>query len=178
LGQTAVPAESLPLARLGQSASAHDPLSTDLKTGWQVQAYCLMRNHFHLVVETPQANLVTGMKWSLGTHTGRFNRRHKLFGHLFSGRYKALIMEGGGSGYLRTACEYIHLNPVRAKLINDDSCQYVGLTRDCPVDGPNPPQGSDISTMGRKKVWLCEDLFRLFVIFCDFLWLSSSACSG
>jgi putative transposase len=61
------------------------------KTGWQVHAYCLMRNHFHLVVETPQPNLVAGMQWFLGTYTARFNRRHKLFGHLFSGRYKSLI---------------------------------------------------------------------------------------
>ena len=45
------------------------------KTDWQVHAYCLMSNHFHLVVETPQANLVAGMKWLLGTYTGRFNRR-------------------------------------------------------------------------------------------------------
>src|SRR5438132_11735096 len=52
------------------------------KTGWQVHAYCLMSNHFHLVVETPRANLVEGMKWLLGTYTMRFNRRHKLCGHL------------------------------------------------------------------------------------------------
>jgi putative transposase len=87
------------------------------KTGWQVHALCLMPNHFHLVLETPSANLVAGMKWFLGTYTGRFNRRHKLFGHLFSGRYKSLIVEGGGTGYLKTVCDYVHLNPVRAKLI-------------------------------------------------------------
>jgi REP element-mobilizing transposase RayT len=90
------------------------------KTGWQVHAYCLMSNHFHLVVETPQANLVAGMKWFLGTYTGRFNRRHKLFGHLFSGRYKALIVDGSGNGYLRTVCDYVHLNPVRAKLLRPE----------------------------------------------------------
>ena len=65
------------------------------KTGWQVHAYCLMGNHFHLVVETPRANLVAGMKWLLGTYTGRFNRRHRKFGHLFAGRYKSLIVDGG-----------------------------------------------------------------------------------
>ena len=53
------------------------------KTGWQVHAYCLMSNHFHLVIETPRANLVEGMKWLLGAYTMRFNRRHKLNGHLF-----------------------------------------------------------------------------------------------
>src|SRR5436309_2345288 len=54
-------------------------------SGWQVHAYCLMSNHFHLVVETPRANLVEGMKWLLGTYTMRFNRRHKLSGHLLPG---------------------------------------------------------------------------------------------
>jgi REP element-mobilizing transposase RayT len=87
------------------------------KTGWHIHAWCLMPNHFHLVIETPQPNPVAGMKWLLGTYTGRFNRRHKLFGHLFSGRYKALIVDGSGSGYLKTVCDYVHLNPARAKLL-------------------------------------------------------------
>ncbi|MGO8676521.1 MAG: transposase [Limisphaerales bacterium] len=66
------------------------------KTDWQIHAWRLMRNHFHPVVETPKPNLVTGMKWFLGTHNGRFNRRHRLFGHPFSGRYKALYVDGSG----------------------------------------------------------------------------------
>jgi len=92
---------------------------TCAKTGWQVHAFCLMPNHLHLVVETPQPNLVAGMKWFLGTYTSRFKRRHKLSGHLFSGRYKSLLVSGQG-GYLRTACEYVHLNPVRAKLLAEE----------------------------------------------------------
>jgi len=64
------------------------------KTDWQVHAYCLMKTHFHLVVETRRANLVPGMKWLLSTYTIRFNRRHKVFGHLFSGRYQALPVDG------------------------------------------------------------------------------------
>ena len=91
------------------------------KTGWQVHAYVLMPNHFHLLVETPQPNLVAGMKWLLGTYTSRFNRRHKLFGHLFSGRYKSLIVDGSGSGYLKSVGDYVHLNPARAKLVAADA---------------------------------------------------------
>ena len=87
------------------------------KTGWQVHAWCLMDNHFHLVIETPQPNLVAVMKWFLGTYTARFNRRHKLFGHLFGGRYKALVVDGSRNRYLRTVCDYVHLNPIRAGLL-------------------------------------------------------------
>ena len=87
------------------------------KTGWQVHAYVLMPNHFHLVVETPQPNLVAGMKWFLGAYSSRFNRRHKRFGHLFFGRYKSLIVDGSGGGYLKSVCDYVHLNPARARLV-------------------------------------------------------------
>ena len=93
------------------------------KTGWQVHAWCLMGNHFQLVVETPQPNLVEGMKWLLGTYTGRYNRRHKLFGHLFSGRYKALVVDSASPGYLKMVCDYVHLNPVRAKLLSAEEPQ-------------------------------------------------------
>ena len=68
------------------------------KTGWQIHAYCLINNHFHLVVETPNANLVAGMAWLQSTYTIRLNHRHKLFGHVFSGRYKAQWVEGSGNG--------------------------------------------------------------------------------
>ncbi len=91
-----------------------------VKTGWQAHALCLMPNHFHLVVETPQPNLVAGMKWFLGTYTGRFNQRHRVPGHLFSGRYKALVVDGNASGYLRTVCDYVHLNPARASLVGPE----------------------------------------------------------
>ncbi len=84
------------------------------KTGWRLHAWCLMSNHYHLAIETPQANLVEGMRWLQGTFSVRFNRLRKEQGHLFQGRYKSLIVEPGeGLGRL---CHYIHLNPVRAKL--------------------------------------------------------------
>ena len=87
------------------------------KTGWQIHAYCLMSNHYHLVVETPNANLVAGMAWLQSAYTIRLNHRHKLIGHVLSGRYKAQVVEGSGNGYLRTACDYVHLNPARAGLL-------------------------------------------------------------
>jgi REP element-mobilizing transposase RayT len=90
------------------------------KTSWQVHAYCLMSNHYHLVVETPEPNLVAGMAWLQSTYTIRLNHRHKLVGHVFSGRYKAQLVEGSGNGYLKTACDYVHLNPVRARLLKSD----------------------------------------------------------
>ena len=91
-----------------------------LKTDWQVHSFCLMSNHFHLVIETPRGNLVVGMKWLLATYTSRFNRKHRLLGHLFSGRYKALPVDGSNNGYLKAACDYVHLNPVRAGLIRPE----------------------------------------------------------
>ena len=94
---------------------------TCAKTGFAVHAYCLMKNHFHLVVETPEGNLVSGMRWLLSTYSNRFNHRHERCGHLFSGRYKALVVEGSGDGYLRTVCDYTHLNPARARLLAPDS---------------------------------------------------------
>lgn len=66
----------------------------------------------------PQANLVEGMKWLLGVYAGLFNRRHKVFGHLFSGRYKSLVVDGSGTGYFKTVCDYVHLNPARARLVH------------------------------------------------------------
>ncbi len=87
------------------------------KTGWQVHAWCLMANHFHLVVETAQPNLAAGMKWLLGTYTQRFNRKHQRWGHLFGGRYKAQLIDERSPGYLRRACDYVHLNPARAQMV-------------------------------------------------------------
>lgn len=84
------------------------------KADWQVHAFCLMDNHFHLVLETPQPTLVAGMKWMLGAYTQRFNARHRVRGHLFAGRYKALSIDNADAFYLRTVCDYVHLNPSRA----------------------------------------------------------------
>src|SRR5258706_8292701 len=74
------------------------------KTGWQVHAYCLMSNHYHVVLETPEPNLVAGMAWLQSIYTIRLNHPHELVGHVLSGRYKCQLVEGSGNGYLKTAC--------------------------------------------------------------------------
>jgi len=85
-----------------------------VRCGWRVHAFVLMVNHYHLLVETPEANLVAGMQWLQGTYTKRFNARHKEWGHLFQGRYKALPVDGVGN-YFSTVAAYIHLNPARVR---------------------------------------------------------------
>ena len=96
--------------------SKHSPRRASRPPG-KVHAYCLMSNHFHLVLETHEANLVEGMRWLQSTYTIRLNHRHKLFGHVFSGRYKALLVDGSGDGYLKAVCDYVHRNPARAALL-------------------------------------------------------------
>lgn len=91
------------------------------KTGWHIDAYVLMGNHYHLLIQTPAPNLVLGMKWLQGTYTQRFNSRHKVSGHLFQGRYKALNIDEEDRTHLQVVSTYIHLNPVRAKLIRGAS---------------------------------------------------------
>jgi hypothetical protein len=76
-----------------------------------------MSNHYHLMVETPEANLVAGMRWLQNTYTRRHNCRHRLWGRLFGDRYKAILNEGGSGYYYCSLMDYIHLNPVRAGLV-------------------------------------------------------------
>ena len=89
-------------------------------TGWRVHAWVLMQNHYHLFIQTPEANLVEGMKWFQNTYTRRFNVRHKAWGRLFGDRYKAILVEGGNSYYYETLLDYIHLNPVRAGFMKSE----------------------------------------------------------
>jgi REP element-mobilizing transposase RayT len=85
------------------------------RSGWRLQAYAIMRNHYHLALETPRANLATGMHWLQGTFATRFNRLRGERGHLFQGRYQALLVEPGPA--LARVVDYIHLNPVRAGIV-------------------------------------------------------------
>jgi len=83
--------------------------------GWICHAYCLMDNHYHLLVETPQPNLSLGMRQLNGRYTQDYNRRHERVGHLFQGRFKAILVEK--DAHLLELCRYVVLNPVRAKIV-------------------------------------------------------------
>jgi len=83
--------------------------------GWRLHAYVIMRNHYHLALETPQPNLVEGMHWLQSTFATRFNRLRSENGHLFQGRYQALLVEDTAA--LVRVVNYIHLNPVRAGIV-------------------------------------------------------------
>jgi len=82
---------------------------------WICHAYCLMSNHYHLLVETPDANLSRGMRQLNGVYTQTFNRRHGRVGHVFQGRYKAILVDR--ENYLLELSRYIALNPVRAGMV-------------------------------------------------------------
>ncbi|MBU0621769.1 MAG: transposase [Gammaproteobacteria bacterium] len=82
---------------------------------WTPHAFCLMGNHYHLLLETPDGNLAKGMRHLNGVYTQRFNRKHKRVGHVFQGRYKAIIVQK--QTYLLELARYIVLNPVRARMV-------------------------------------------------------------
>jgi putative transposase len=80
---------------------------------WHCHAYCLMTNHYHLVIETPEANLSGGMRQLNGVYTMRFNWRHRTVGHVFQGRFRAILIQR--ESHLLEVCRYVVLNPVRAQ---------------------------------------------------------------
>ena len=87
------------------------------RMGWVCHGYCLMSNHYHLIIETPHANLSKGMRQLNGVYTQRYNRRHSKVGHLFQGRYKSIIVDA--QTYLLELSRYVVLNPVRAGMVKD-----------------------------------------------------------
>jgi len=97
------------------------------RAGFEVFAWVLLDNHYHAILRTPHANLGEGMRWFQNTFTRRINSRHLLWEHVFGGRYRSILVENkdfGSAGwrdYLRTAIDYVHLNPGRAGLVDGDS---------------------------------------------------------
>jgi len=82
---------------------------------WLCHAYCLMDNHYHLMIETPDANLSRGMRQLNGVYTQKYNWWHSKTGHLFQGRYKSILVDK--ENYLLELCRYVVLNPVRANMV-------------------------------------------------------------
>jgi len=89
---------------------------------WRCHAYCLMNDHYHLVVETTEDNLSQGMRQLNGVYTQNFNRRHNQGGHIFQGRYKAILVER--DHYLLPLCRYVVLNPVGSGLVREPEKYY------------------------------------------------------
>lgn len=120
-------------------------------TGWRVHAWVLMSNHYHLFLQTPEPNLVAGMSWLQNTLTRRYNVRHREWGRLFGDRYKAVIVEGEDRYYHQTLMDYIHLNPVRARIIRPKAGRSV-------MDYPwSSVAGGYALPRGKRAKWLAAE---------------------
>ena len=99
-------------------------LLNETSEAWNVRiaAYCLMPNHYHLLIMTPEANIARAMRHINGIFTQGFNNRHGCDGPLFRGRYKSILVDG--DAYFLQLVKYIHTNPVREGLV-EDAKQYV-----------------------------------------------------
>jgi putative transposase len=123
--------------------------------GVRLHAYCLMSNHYHLLLDTPQANLSQAVGWVQVTYTVRFNRRHRRSGHLFQGRFKAQLIEA--DEYAQGLVEYVHLNPVRPRRKNE----RLANERATELDGYRWSSHRVYAGLERKPPgWLCQDWLR------------------
>jgi putative transposase len=118
---------------------------------WSVTAYTLMTNHFHLVVQTPEPNLSRGMQWLNGTYAGWFNHRHQRVGHLFQGRFHAVLVEK--EAYFAELLRYVALNPVRAKIVARPE-EYAWSSYRATAGLEAAPEWLDISA---AVAWLGDD---------------------
>src|SRR3954447_17027443 len=101
--------------RIAESSCEHS-VQRSLGYGWVLHAFCLMRNHYHLLLQTPQPNLSRGMRQVNGVYTQCFNRRHEHVGHVFQGRFGGVLVER--ESYLLELARYVPLNPVRAGFVS------------------------------------------------------------
>lgn len=105
--------------------------------GWLCHAYCLMGNHYHLLLETPVANLSRGMQWLNGVYTQKFNKRHDRVGHVVQGRFKGILVER--DVHLRSLTRYVVQNPVRADIVADPADYRWSSFRATAGLDPEPP---------------------------------------
>jgi len=119
--------------------------------GWILHAHVVMRNHFHLAVETPRANLVEGMHWLQSTFATRFNRLRQERGHLFQGRYQALLIEDAAA--LVRVVDYIHLNPARARIVTPEQLRGFRWSSLRRLGRADRPQGLSARTWLAQLGW-------------------------
>ena len=126
-------------------------------TGWRVHAWVLMNNHYHLLIQTPEPNLVVGMQWLQNSYTRRLNTRHQLWGRVFGDRYKAVIVEGASGFHYETLLDYIHLNPIRAAIVKPEKGESV-------LDYPwsSVAAGYAVPTRRRPKWLAAEEGLEMF----------------
>ncbi len=108
----------------------------------------LIGNHYHLLLETPEPNLSSAMHWQQSTYTIRHNVRHRKQGHLFQGRYMAIPDGPESATYFRTVSDYVHLRPVRAGLLKEDSAL---------VDYPWSSFPALAAAPRKRPRWLCGE---------------------
>ena len=129
------------------------------RSGFRVHAFVLMSNHYHLLLETPQANLSQGMGWLQNAFTRRINTRHRLWGHLFGGRYKAILVEPGNCFW--ALLDYIHLNPVRAGIVAEKDGLESYVWSSLPhYFGPPRKRPAWLETVTGFEVCGCDDTAR------------------
>jgi len=114
--------------------------------GIVIHTYCLMSNHYHIIVETPQANLSTAIQWLNVSYAAYYNKKRQRSGHLFQGRFKALLVDA--DEYLSQLSRYIHLNPVRAKMF-DAPADYRWSSYPAFIGKVNEPQWLDTGLLAR-----------------------------
>jgi len=130
---------------------------------WLCHAYCLMNNHYHLVIETPDGNLSKGMRHLNGVYTMRFNRHHGSVGHVFQGRYKAILVQK--ESHLLEVCRYVVLNPVRAKVVEGpERWRWSSYRATAGIEKAHPCLSTDwvLGQFGSKKI-IAEKRYRRFV---------------
>ncbi len=129
------------------------------RTGWLIHAWVLMSTHYHILLETPEANLVAGMRWFPGTFTQRYNAYHQEYGHLFQGRYKAKLIDDEEPSYFRSVADYIHLNPATAGLLDPENPDLATYRWSSFPDYLNPPSKHP-SWLETGRVFSCHHIQR------------------